>query len=162
MTFIRDPWTAELLPGPNRWLGAVPGASEESLFRELYALAQAIKQAMNDCLTAALRGDTAYFNARKQDVANLRGIYLNTAAQYAATGGPVQTVGQEVGAWLQKSVPSAVAAIPNTLLEAIRQIGVKAGMVGFQLALPLVAVVLGGLWLVTRAERTRTYRRYVA
>lgn len=177
MAFARNMVTGLLAPQQQQMLGAVPGASEQALYRELHGLALALYQAHQDVLAAQARGDVPYMRARLQDAANLQRLFADTAAQFRATGQltdpdgltAIDRIIVTAGNWIQASVaalPGAIAALPNAFVAALALILEKAGGAATKAVFPWI-VLLGGLGLVLflgvrKAETTRTYRRYVA
>jgi len=157
---------------PQQWgtLGdAASDAQDQILMRQLHAIALTIYQAQQDILAAQARGDTAYVRARLQDLQRMRGFFETTAAQLRGNDplalSSVERFILAAGTWIDNSVralPGAIAAIPNALISAIGDIGSHAGSSLLGAALPWLAVGALVLFAVTKAERTRTYRRYVA
>lgn len=169
--FIRDPWTTTTGPvaGPVvAGLGAL-ATSDQALLRQLHATALAIYQAQRDVLAADARGDMPYVSARLVDLQRMRDLFVDTAARFRANDPEALTAMDQVilsvGTWIQEAVdaaPGAIAALPNIFLDAVGKIGVKAGTTAIAISLPLIGLGLLVLWLVGRAERTRTYRKVVA
>jgi hypothetical protein len=178
--FIRDPWTTDTVQQAGPWnslgrrgLGAVPGASDQALLRELHGLALAMYQAKQDIQAAQGRGDGDYVTARVQDLARLNETFKSTAEQYVGNDPEALTlfdriylaVGTFIGG-VATTISGAVTAIPGGFIDAVTSLGRKAESGLFALTLPLLAVGAGLIWLVLqgvgKAERTRTYKRYVA
>lgn len=183
--FIRNPWTTDTVQhaGPfnsvgRRGLGAVPGASDQALLRELHGLAMSIYQAQQDIIAAQQRGDAAYAVARTQDVTRLREIFTSTAEQFQGNdldalslftqfADRVRDWEDGVKDWVANGgISDVLAFIPTQLLDLLEKLGKKAAGTALDIGLPIILVGAGLIALlifgVGKAERTRTYKRYVA
>lgn len=172
--FIRDPFstlTYQQAGNPVMLAGVSSGDSDQVLLQRLHGYALAIYQAQQDIQQAQGRKDAAYAQARLIDLGNLRDLFQTTATQFQ--GNDADAIGafgqfmagvadfiNQVKAWIDAGgISSAVAFIPNTILDAIGKIGQKAGMTALGISLPLLA--LGGLLLffIVQAEKSPTVRR---
>ena len=165
--FVRDPWTTETWSqaGPvviNALSGDPVPTTDQVQIRQLHALAMAIYQAQQDVKAAQARGDVAYVQARIQDVERLRDAFQVKAAQFQS--GDADVLGAIAGflAGVALWLLQPLAALPSGILDGVTRLGVKAGVSAVSVALPLVALAGLLLWVVSRAEKSRTYRKYVA
>jgi hypothetical protein len=175
--YVRDMQTASMFPhGGLTFLGqSSPGATAESdardqvLVRQLHAIALTIYQAQQDILAAQARGDTAYVQARLQDLQRMRTLFERTAAEYRGNE-PLVLSGIEqfiasAGTWIDNSIkalPGAIAAVPNAILDALEKFLSRAGQDAFKALLPWLVVGAIVLFALKQAEKTRTYRKVVA
>jgi hypothetical protein len=68
----------------------------------------------------------------------------------------------DIGAWAQgvlNALPTALAAIPNALIDALGKVASNAGGAALSAALPWAALVAGGIGLLLLSEKSRTVRR---
>jgi hypothetical protein len=171
--FVADSRIGSLLPGRTAWLattGLGDYAADEAewtrLWRRLHGLAQAIAQATGDVTRWSAQGMIPEARARVEDVRRLRDLFAATLDEMRPIQerlGAGDLSGAErallgVGTWIEQSVralPGAIAALPKAVLAGVTEAVTPAllwiGLLG-----------LGLILLVGRAERTRTYRRFVA
>lgn len=169
MTYIiRSPWTTEIGPYRGAALGAL-ATDPQVILRQLHGLAIAIYQAQQ---RAAQNPGVEVTNVR-----NLLAQFQVVARRFleASEGADPTKLGAldrfvlATGTWIEQSVqvlPRALSAIPRAFVDAI---GESTGAVGWATLRALVPFALLGVLLfagargaVREAEKTRTYRRYVA
>jgi hypothetical protein len=159
--FIRDPWSTETWQqrGPvviNALSGDPVGTPDQVMLQQLHALAVAIYQAQQDAKAAQERGDIQYATNRIQEVARLRDQFQVLAHQFVGVDalGGVDAFILKTGTWVEqsmKALPGALAAIPSAF-----------GQATFMALLPWVGAGLLVLWFLGRAEKSRTFSKYVA
>lgn len=172
--FIRDPWTTTTVQqaGPVATLSGEPAVSDQVLLRQLHALAQSIYQAQQDIRAAQQRGDTSYAQARLVDLRRLRDLFQQKAAAFHSNDvelmGGIDRFILAAGTWIEQSMaslPGAIAAIPNAIVDGVGLIGRKVGEQGGSVLLgaSVPVILVGGMlvWFLLQAERSRTVRRLV-
>jgi hypothetical protein len=175
--FIRDPWTTttwQQSGNPVMLAGLGASESDSTLLTRLHALALSLYQAQQDVISAQGRGDTVYVQSRLQDVQRLRDLFNVTAQQFQ--GNDAEAIGafgqflsgvadfeRQVGDWIAAGgIGKALAFIPNQVIGAVGIIGQKAGAVALGISIPVLLLGAALLVFLGKAERTRTFRRYVA
>lgn len=166
-------------------LGAVEVAStldDVQDMRTLHSIALSINQLRNEAMAAAARGDTARVAEDLAGVEQMRSIFRTVSARFVSRGVEgsaaqyfnaalvsIDNVVTTLRRWVTEgiqAVPGAIAAIPNAVIDGLANVLDKliarTGQSALKLSVPIVLLVLGAVFLVSKAESTRTYRRYVA
>lgn len=149
---------------------------EQDVYRQLHQLAgqiyarqQIVNNGLRQVANASGVVDWTALTRALNDVASLRADFVALRTRIDATNAAqlhaLDSFAAYLGAWvqdLQDALADAAAFIPNTFLEALRRVTATAGNV---LAVPVIAMgigVLAVIALLSRAEKTRTFRKYVA
>lgn len=157
---IRSPFTSALIRPGTVGLGQI-ATDPRVLLSHLHGLAVAIYQAQQRAHTNPA--------VEIQNVRNLLAQFQDTARRFLAASeaadptelGAIDRFVLATGHWIEGSIralPGAVSAIPRALVDAVG--GTAWGVV--RNLLPFVAIGAVLFWGLQSAERTRTYRRYVA
>jgi hypothetical protein len=181
--FMRDPFTANLMPGGTAWIAPGLGdyAADEAewsrLLKQLHGAALSIVQGTQDAARWSQQGMTGEAQMSLEQVRTMRGVFASILERMRPVAERLGNVDLSpfdrflfgVGTWIEQSVnalPRAIAALPNAVLDALADFLKHAGEQAVGAILPwllgaglVFAVILGG---VKHAERTRTYRHYVA
>ena len=160
MSYVRSPFTTELIRPGTVGLGQV-ATDPRVILSQLHGLAVAIYDAQQRARTNP--------TVEVQNVRNLLAQFKDTAARFLAASeatdptqlGALDRFILATGTWIERStaaLPGAVSAIPRAFVDAIG--GTAWSVVKNLLPFILLGAVL--VWGLQSAERTRTYKRYVA
>lgn len=186
MSFVRDNLTALTSKRQDQLVtslgDAMDAASEENgdgadpLLNQLHQIALVIVSLRNQAniiLSSVSNADATVdfdqLTALLNQIGDWKVKFQQVAAQRAAQNPyAVSWTDQailDIGNWAQgvlNALPNAVAAIPNAFVNAAGRVIGNAGSSLFGASLPWLAIVGVGLFVVTQAEKTRTYRKVVA
>lgn len=187
----RDPWAGVTILQQNQHsflgdalddeaAGADDDGSGDADLTQLHALAVAIvnlRNYFNGQLSLVSNADGSPdlqgMTQAVQSIASLQGQFKTIAARRAATN-PYALTGldatvEAIGTWAQNALnalPSALAAVPDALVNALAQVVRNTGTSAVSAFSPLLigAAVVGAALIfgAKQAETTRTYRKYVA
>lgn len=171
MTFVRDPWTTDVISPYmgtdviSPYVGMVGlgqlATDPRAILAHLHGLAVAIYDAQQRARTNPAVELQNVRNLLEQfQVVRQRFLQVSEAADPTQLG-VVDRFILAVGEWIERSaqaLPQAVSAIPRALVDAIGQ----TGWVAVKAVVPFLVIGFGLLYFVMQAERSRTVRRYVA
>jgi len=173
--FVRDAYTAEMVPGgaSNLLAGDTSSSDPRFWYSQLHALALAIYQAQRRAEAAKASGALDLARAEVSNVVNLRRSFQDVNGKFQAAmevNDPtamtaVDNIVLKTGTWVERfmdALPGALAAIPNAVLDSAGIIGARAGMNALAISLPLVGLGVLALWFLSRAEKSATVRKVVA
>jgi len=150
-------------------LGAF-ATTEQELYRQVHGWAVAIQQNQVGAQQAAARGDVAGAQRIIAYVGKLREYFAEAVTRWRAASEAADPVAMTAfdrllvatGDWINQSLaslPGAIGAIPKAVIDGV--LNVTGAAVGTTILYGGLAVLVL-LWLLQQAERSRTYRRYVA